>query len=173
MAALALTNYLETNWNAVLWALGVFLGASLLLELAQALARRSLRQVWRGALVTFALVVLAIPGWHLFGWETLHTDTGSRIRRHRCFGRVTHVAFDLDGYWKAEAKCIYRWSEPWTSEREYEPYFVVCMEDRNRDGQWDTWWTPTSRDDGTVALTLEADLDLDGKRDFEALEPAD
>ena len=173
MFPLALTDYLETNWNAVLWGLGVFLGASLLLELVQALWRGSLRRVWRGAIVTCAIAVLAIPGWYLFGWETLHTDTGIRIRRHRFLGRVTRVAFDIDGYWRAEAKYVYRWSEPWTSERQYEHYYVVAMEDRNRDGRWDTWWTPTRLDDGTVALALEADIDLDGKPDFEALEPTD
>ena len=168
---LALNNWVDTNWDTVWWSIGSLAAVGALLFTILAFRRESLRiGVW-GFVSTLVLCTVLAVTWHYFGWETEYTDTGFSIKRHRVFGRVTLLAWDTNGDGWADAKYSYRFSEPWAADRQYEPYFESAKEDRNYDGQWDTWWTPTDTIvDGEPLVLLEADTNLDGQPDFQSEE---
>ena len=81
-------------------------------------------------------------------------------------GRVTFLAYDTNGNWFADAKVLYKWSDPWVPDKESEDDYEIAMEDRNGDGRWDTWWEPTGEsEDGDAVVLLRGDTDLDGLLD--------
>ena len=170
---LALADYLDTNWEIVWWTV-TFVGiASLLAQSVVVLRRSTLFGSYNCLAIGAIAALIIVVGWHSFGWETLHTDTGWKIRRHRMLGRVTLLAYDTDGNWFADAKVLYKWSDPWVPNRESKHDYKIAMEDRDGDGRWDTWWEPTGEsEDGDAVLLLRGDTDMDGKPDFEARELA-
>lgn len=170
---LALSNSLDSNWDTVWWVIGGVLTAGLLLTVIIAIWQRSLRiGIW-GSVGILVMCSLLAMMWHYFGWETVHTDTGWSIRRHRVLGRITLLAYDTDGDGFADAKYVYRLSGPWVPERDDLHYYSLGKEDRNYDGRWDTWLRPTNQtEDGDTVLLFQADTDLDGRPDFETLKAA-
>jgi hypothetical protein len=164
----ALADVLDSNWDTVCWVVGAFFAVGILLHTVLAIRKRSLRiGIW-GAVGTLLACSFLLVAWHYFGWETLHTDTGWTIRRNRTLGRVTVLAYDTNRDWFADAKYIYRFSDPWIPAEEYRHYYIVGKEDRNYDGRWDTWWIPTDdTENGKRVILVRADTNLDGRPDYD------
>jgi hypothetical protein len=164
---LGLTDSVVSNWGTVWWIIGIFVGVCLPAVYLVGIWKRSLRfRVW-GATTVLVVASLFAASWHYFGWETVYCDTGWTVWRHRYFGRVTVLAYETNYDGVADSKCYYRFSDPWVSEGDHWRHYVVCKEDNNFDGRWDTWWTPTDQvEGGERSILFEADTDLDGRPDY-------
>jgi len=121
-------------------------------------------------LVTLGIVALGASSWWLFGWRSHDNFALGRIGYHRYFGRYTRITLDADRDGRVDMEVRYSWSEPYIGivDGLCGDSFISSREDRNRDGQWDTWTSrmPRGSEGPCSQLRLEADTELDGKPDW-------
>lgn len=106
--------------------------------------------------------------WYLFRTTTDDNPALGIIRQHRFFGRVTRVSIDVNRDGTVNGEVLYHWSRPCEGLTVGPGYEYEYREDRNLDGAWDTWLVPVyEQDERTGILVFKADLDNDGKPDWE------
>ena len=130
----------------------------------------------RTILAVVLLVVIAasgIVGWLLFRTTTRENPALGILRYHHFFGRITKVTIDSNRDGKADAQALFHWSRPFRDLTDVRQQHYELREDRNFDGEWDTWLFPVREDDPHAdAVVFQVDLDSDGKPDWE-LEASD
>ena len=112
-----------------------------------------------------SVVGLPLLVWWLFGWSSIDNPALGHMEFNRSFGRVTKATIDTDRDGSIDGEWLFDWSEPYSNEHlgGIQPYRLL-REDRNHDGQWDTWWEPVDEPGG--ATRLSADTTGDGVPDW-------
>jgi len=120
-------------------------------------------------LLASCLLLLGAAVFWLFGWRSEDQADVGVVRYQRFFGRYTEVTVDADRDGSADVEVRYRWSDPYIGNVN-DPCgdsFVEIREDRDFDGNWDTW---TLRVAATkfdpCPVRIDADTDADGRADW-------
>ena len=115
-------------------------------------------------IISLATLAIVTTIWWLFGWKTEDNPALGEISYYRFFGRVTSLYVDSDRDGQYEALSLFHWTTPHIGPQS-QPYEI--REDRNQDGNWDTWIIRIeSPSNGNPVSEFRVDLDGDGKSDW-------
>jgi hypothetical protein len=127
------------------------------------------RTALRATGIVGATAFLLGTGWWLFGSST-HGSKLGRIVTHRFFGRTTSIDMYFPGSRKPVERLVYSWAEPFEQGDPITSCAAIPparWQDRNHDGQWDTWLLRTGPDDsGECGIEYRVDTTGRGEPDW-------